>query len=249
MIVGINCGHTVTGPGSGAVGHISESKETRRVGYKVMEILRSKGIDVVDCTIDKASTQKECLSKIVAQANRTDLDYFISIHFNRGKGQGVEVYTYQGRKFTDALEVCEMISNLGFKNRGVKCGTGLYVVRRTNAKSMLIECCFVDSADAQKYLDTSLYEVADAIARALYNNIQRVEDNKKRDEDVKKIVTYKGDIDALAAIIVAQKNNCALMKEEDYLESRIKADEVIKVGGKEEDRNRYETFKNAAKLL
>ena len=37
-------------------------------------------------------------------ANRQDLDYFISIHVNAGKGKGVEVYTYEGRQFTDALE-------------------------------------------------------------------------------------------------------------------------------------------------
>ncbi len=38
MIVGINCGHTVSGTvGSGAVGFLNESNETRRVGYKVME--------------------------------------------------------------------------------------------------------------------------------------------------------------------------------------------------------------------
>ena len=34
MIVGINCGHTVSGTvGSGAVGFLNESNETRRVGY------------------------------------------------------------------------------------------------------------------------------------------------------------------------------------------------------------------------
>lgn len=43
MIVGINCGHTVSGTvGSGAVGFLNESNETRRVGYKVMEYLRAK---------------------------------------------------------------------------------------------------------------------------------------------------------------------------------------------------------------
>ena len=142
-----------------------------------------------------------------------------------------------------------MISELGFRNRGVKEGTGLYVVHKTYAKSMLVECCFVDSEDTKKYLDVGTYDIADAIAKALYNNISRITRNKKRDEDVKKIVTYKGDIDALAAILVAQKHNCALMKEDDYLESGIKANEVIKVGGGEEDKNRYESFKNAAKLI
>ena len=246
MRVGINCGHTVIGPGSGAVGIINESKETRNVGRKVMQILREKGIDVVDCTIDKASSQKDCLRKITEQANRTDLDYFISIHFNAGKGRGVECYTYKGRQFTDALEMCDFISQKGFTNRGVKNGTGLYVVGHTSAKAILVECCFVDSDDAHRYLEVGSYTIADAIAKSLYNNIKKVEEGKF---NMKKIVTYKGDIDALAALIVAQKHNCPLIKEEDLEEAGIVASEIIRVGGNESDKNRFETFKNAAKLL
>lgn len=148
MKFGINCGHTRSGAGSGAVGIINESVETRNVGYALMNLLKSNGHTVVDCTIDKATTQSAYLSQAVQLANRQDLDYFISIHFNAGGGKGVEVYTYEGRQFTDALEVCQNISALGFKNRGVKSGTGLYVVRKTKAKSMLIEVCFVDTEDA-----------------------------------------------------------------------------------------------------
>ena len=50
------------------------------------------------CTVDKAATQKAYLQKVVKMANRTDLDYFISIHFNNDKarkGHGVEAYTYK----------------------------------------------------------------------------------------------------------------------------------------------------------
>ena len=82
MIVGINCGHTVSGTvGSGAVGFLNESNETRRVGYKVMEYLRAKGVTVVDCTDDYSSTVSENLKKIVDKANAQPLDLFVSIHF------------------------------------------------------------------------------------------------------------------------------------------------------------------------
>ena len=77
MIVGINCGHTVSGTvGSGAVGFLNESNETRRVGYKVMEYLRAKGVTVVDCTDDYSSTVSENLKKIVDKANAQPLDLF-----------------------------------------------------------------------------------------------------------------------------------------------------------------------------
>ena len=145
MKFGINCGHTVAGPGSGAVGIINESVETREVGNALISLLRANGHEVINCTIDRANSQNAYLKEAVNLANNKTLDYFISIHFNAGGGQGVEVYTYKGRQFTDALEVCANISALGFKNRGVIDGSGLYVVHKTKAKSMLIECCFVDT--------------------------------------------------------------------------------------------------------
>lgn len=190
MKIGINCGHTKSGAGSGAVGFINESIETRNVGYELMTLLRNGGHTVVDCTIDKAVSQNAYLSQAVNLANRQDLDYFISIHFNAGKGKGVEVYTYDGRQFTDALEVCQNISSLGFNNRGVKSGTGLYVVRKTKAKAMLIETCFVDSEDANLYKQLGCKKFAEAIYKAIADTnvittpIVKNEEPKK-DDDVK----------------------------------------------------------------
>lgn len=167
MKFGINCGHTVSGPGSGTVGIIKESDETRAVGNALMSLLTSNGHKVVNCTIDKAGSQSVYLKEAVDLANQQNLDYFISIHFNAGGGEGVEVYTYQGRQFTDALEVCANISSLGFKNRGVKDGSGLYVIKKTKAKAMLIECCFVDTEDANKYKQLGAQKIAEAIYKAI----------------------------------------------------------------------------------
>ena len=176
MVVGINCGHTISGAGYGAVGIIKESEHTRLVGRALMSLLQSAGVTVIDCTIDRANTRNEYLAAAVALANRQDLDWFISIHFNASgehKGHGTEVFTYKGRQYQDALDVCANLSDLGFTNRGVKAGTGLYVIRKTKAKSMLIEVCFCDN---QK--DISTYEaaggangIADAIFRALWDHV------------------------------------------------------------------------------
>lgn len=200
MVVGINCGHTVSGPGYGAVGIIKESEHTRLVGQALMGLLRSSGVTVVDCTIDQANTQREYLAAAVALANRQDLDWFISIHFNASKahtGHGVEVYTYKGRQYQDALDVCNEISSLGFTNRGVKDGTGLYVVRKTKAKSMLIECCFCDNEE-----DISLYRSvgAEGIARAIYRGIYTeavlpsVENNENHNLTRKEFHDFVGEI-------------------------------------------------------
>lgn len=174
MTVGINCGHTISGPGYGAVGIIKESEHTRQVGQAFMALLKSAGVTVIDCTIDHADTQREYLAAAVALANRQDLDWFISIHFNASAahtGHGVEVYTYEGRQYQDALDVCSELSLLGFASRGVKAGTGLYVIRKTKAKSMLIEVCFCDN---QK--DIQLYQAAggaQGIAKAIYRGIYK----------------------------------------------------------------------------
>lgn len=177
MRIGVNCGHTAGGPGYGAVGLIKESEHTRLVGITLMDMIWQAGIDVIDCTIDQAATQSEYLAAAVELANGQDLDWFISIHFNASgdhKGHGVEVYTYEGRQYQDALDVCKNISDLGFTNRGVKSGTGLYVIRKTKAKSILIEVCFCDNeADVSTYLTLGEDEIARAIYDALMPHVKK----------------------------------------------------------------------------
>lgn len=174
MRIGLNAGHTLSGPGSGTSGVIVESIETRKVCSRLTEMFKACSVEVVPCTIDKAATQKAYLQKVVEMANRTDLDYFISIHFNNDKarkGHGVEAYTFQGRQYPDAIEVCEYIAALGFTNRGVKEGSGLYVIHKTKAKSMLIEVCFVNDPDASLY-QQKFEQICTAIAYALADHVQ-----------------------------------------------------------------------------
>ena len=169
MKIGVNCGHTVSGqPGCGAVGIIDESKETREVGKRLIEILRKAGHTVVDCTNDYAKSTSENLAEIVRMANAQPLDLFVSIHFNSGGGKGSEVFTYGGQRHAEAVAACEKLHALGFVNRGVKDGSDLYVIHRTAAKSMLVEVCFVDTAsDVDLYHKLGAQRVAEAIAAAV----------------------------------------------------------------------------------
>lgn len=179
MRIGINCGHTVDGqPGSGAVGYISESVETRNVGRKLTALLKKAGHTVYDCTNDYAPSTSSNLAQIVAMANAQPLDLFVSIHFNSGGGRGTEVFTYGAKQHTEAVNACKALESLGFKNRGVKDGSNLYVVRRSDTKAMLIEVCFVDTDDAELYTRLGADKVAQAIAEAITGQTTEMEETK-----------------------------------------------------------------------
>lgn len=182
MRIGVNCGHTVSGqPGCGAIGFLNESNETRKVGYALMVLLRKAGHIVHDCTDDYAVSTSANLSKIVDEANTHPLDLFVSIHFNAGGGKGTEVYTYGGEQHREASEVCLNLYGLGFENRGVKDGSNLYVVRKSEAKAILIEVCFVDTkSDAEQYKHIGPERIAAAIANAITGESVA---NKKESED------------------------------------------------------------------
>lgn len=207
MKIGLNAGHTISGPGYGAAEKLIESVETRAVTAALSFYLKNAGVEVVDCTINTASSQTAYLSKVVELANAQDLDWFVSIHFNAGGGQGVEVYTYEGRRYPDALDVCNNISALGFKNRGVKSGN-LYVIKKTKAKSMLIEVCFVDSADAELYQSVGEDKIAQAIAAALVD-YKRNDEPDIPDSETPIIGESVATVEQLNAYLLAQNPQAA----------------------------------------
>lgn len=168
MKIGVNCGHTASGTGCGAVDLLNESVETRAVGKELITLLKKGGHTVVNCTVDKASTTNAYLSKVVETTNKKELDLFISIHFNAGKGRGCECYTWKGEKSEIATGICDELYKLGFTNRGVKDGSGLYVIKNTKAKAILVEVCFVDtSSDVALYKKKGAKVIANAICKAI----------------------------------------------------------------------------------
>lgn len=158
----INAGHTKFGKGIGAYKHLSESRETRRIAYHLMYLLAGTNHEVIPAVFDVSSNN---LSEAVKLSNNKKADLFISVHLNAGGGEGVEVYTWKGKKYTQAVDICKNISALGYKNRGVKDGSHLYVVKNTKADAFLVECCFLDNKkDVAKY---NAYKIAKAIYDAI----------------------------------------------------------------------------------
>lgn len=195
MIINIHAGHNPDGKiACGAIGLIKESTEARKVKNEVIRLLKVLGHTVYDCTVDNGTNQSNVLTNIVKKCNSHDVDLDVSIHFNSGandkqgnnKSTGTEVLLYGANSKAKpyAERVCNAISELGFRNRGIKYSTSLYFLRKTLAPSMLIECCFVDDAD-----DVALYDYQ-SMAKAIVKGVTGMElketENSETDKDAEK---------------------------------------------------------------
>ena len=160
----INAGHTKFDKGTGAIGFVKESIETRKIAYKVLQLLAESEHEVIPAIFDRSENN---LEEAVAASNKINADLFISIHLNAGKGQGSEIYTWKGKPLARATRVLNGLANVGFKNRGIKDGSKLYVIRNTKCEAMLIEVCFVDNQNDVNLLKNKYEEIARAIVKGL----------------------------------------------------------------------------------
>lgn len=165
----LNAGHTLTGAGSGAVGHMVESEETRKVVTYIKHYLKGKGYTIIIANCDRSESQAAYLADVVGKANQDpEAALFVSIHFNAGKGQGCECFTWKGKKIKQAAGICDELSKYGFRNRGIKDGSGLYVIKKTKMPAILVEVCFVDNKqDCDLYKKTGVPCIAQAITRGI----------------------------------------------------------------------------------
>ena len=161
----VNAGHTKLGVGTGAVGLLTESVETRKIAYELMKQLTDTNIEVIPAVFDKSTNN---LKQAVNLSNDNFADMFISIHLNAGGGHGTEIYTWKGVRKPIAVKILDNMLALGFTNRGVKDGSGLYVIKNTKCEALLIEVCFVDSEEDNRLFKQVGYEkIATTIANAI----------------------------------------------------------------------------------
>lgn len=174
MVFNIHAGHSLVCRGAKAM--LDEVDEDRKVKRKVVELLRAEGHTVYDCTDDIGTTQSANLSNIVKKCNAHTVDLDISIHLNSGRNDyagdgktgGVEVYGYNTAVRDVGQRICQKVSGaLGITNRGFKISTSFYVLRKTKAKALLIECCFVDDRDDALRWNTD--KCATAIVEGILN--------------------------------------------------------------------------------
>lgn len=226
MRINVHAGHNPDGKvACGAIGIIRESTENRNVKNEVVRMLTALGNEVYDCTVENGKSASNVLTNIVKKCNEHEVDLDVSIHFNScvndiegdGKTTGTEVYIYNSSSAAKpyAENVCKAIESIGFKNRGVKVNGKLYVLRKTNAPAMLIECCFVDDKD-----DVELYDYK-SMAEAIVYGITGEKFNESTNDDVDDEAsefgseTETGDKDALYRVQVgaySKKSNAEAMQ-------------------------------------
>jgi N-acetylmuramoyl-L-alanine amidase len=161
----VNAGHCKFGVGTGANGYLNESTETRKIAYELMKLLADSQHEVIPAVFDRSANN---LKEAVQLANNKAADLFISLHLNAGGGNGCEAYTWKGQQVAQAVKACSYLKMLGFKNRGVKDGSSLYVIKNTKCTAILIEVCFVDNkADAELFKKVGYSNIAKAIYNAL----------------------------------------------------------------------------------
>ena len=174
MKILVMAGHTASGnTGCGAIGHIDESNQTRRVAPKVVEYLKQLGVDATYIKLDKATSSSYLYDQVKLANSKGKFDCMVQIHFNAGSSDpnsnttGTETYyrTSSGKVFSDRVN--KKLSTL-FKDRGSKKDTkGLYWLKNTNSAAILIELCFVDDKDDCKVYQNNFDKICRLIAEGL----------------------------------------------------------------------------------
>lgn len=170
----IDAGHGGSDPGA-VNGKKHESTATLAIAKRVGAKLAAKG-----CTVKYTRSKDKAVS--LAQrckiSNEFDADVFVSIHLNAATNKdasGIETwrYTKVGSKTKELAEnvQTELVSALGWKDRGVKTNSTLYVLKKTKASSILCEVGFISNDKEAKKLFTSAYQ--NKIATAIANGVLR----------------------------------------------------------------------------
>lgn len=171
-------------PGHGGVepGAIYEGRKEKddnlRLAMLLGDILENAGVRVLytrTSDIDQTPAQKAAIG------NRSDADFFISLHRNAmpvpGSGSGAMtlVYENQGDAKVLAQNIQNALVKTGFADLGIQERPGLAVLNRTKMPAVLIESGFIDNVKDNRFYDQNLEKIARAIADGILASFQELE--------------------------------------------------------------------------
>ncbi len=175
----IDQGHNPQNPNAGAEGNgLTEQDLTYEIGQQTAALLANDPNFEVRLSRPTAETSLgltngESLAARVNDANRWGADYFISLHANAStltSASGAEGYIYSADSPAKGLseDIVEGISeSTGLADRGVFVRPSLYVLRRTQMPSTLIEMGFITNAGDAALMS----ERPELFAEGIYNGI------------------------------------------------------------------------------
>ncbi len=151
----IDAGHGGSDAGASGMYGVREKDWTLKTSLACADYLRKAGANVI---MTRTSDTYPTLQDRAELSNRKGADFFCSIHYNKGgnpinpdneeySGTGVEVYKGEGDLAARAARnvLNSILQGFDLKNRGVKDGTHLYVIRNTDAPAILVEGGFLSN--------------------------------------------------------------------------------------------------------
>ncbi|MDF2872803.1 MAG: N-acetylmuramoyl-L-alanine amidase [Anaerocolumna sp.] len=177
----IDQGHNPQGINAGAEGFgLREQDITYQVGIYLANILN--GDPRFEARTSRTSPEQvlgysntSSLAERVRLANTWPADYFLSIHCNASDNpalNGTECYVYEN--YSQSYYLAErillaIVDRLDTYNNGVRINPSLYVLRRTNMPSVLIELGYITNYNDAQKLENRQYDFAYAIYQGLLN--------------------------------------------------------------------------------
>lgn len=189
-IVVIDAGHG--GEESGAIGYkdgkadLVEKVVNLDVSMMVVDILKKNGVDVrTTRTTDKFVS----LSDRTDYANSIDASLFVSIHCNAFTTEDVNgtLVMHHTTKDTSAYGVSGkqlaqnimdyMVPSLGTKDMGRINGSSMWVIRKANMPSVIVEMAFITNESDRQLLKTNAFraKAAESIAKGIMKTIPMLE--------------------------------------------------------------------------
>lgn len=148
MKIFLSVGHSILKNGqiTSADGIINEYQYCKKLSTQLQQYLEQKGheTDLIICPERQFQSSKEEQGYKIPLEHKKNYDLCAELHLNAfddKQANGCEVYykTNRGKPF--AVSVTNRLG-MRFKNRGAKKSDSLYMLNRTKAPAILIECFF-----------------------------------------------------------------------------------------------------------
>lgn len=173
MNIFLSVGHSILKDGriTSADGMINEYKYCKKLSYLLEQFLIQKGhnVELVICPEYQFKSAKEERQYKLAIENRSAYDLCAELHLNAYEDKaanGSEVYYKTDRGKPYAISVTNKLG-IRFKNRGAKKRDNLYMLNKTKAPAILLECFFcTNMEDCTRGEDISA--VANLIAEGIH---------------------------------------------------------------------------------